>query len=493
MFVHGVASGDPMSDRVILWTRVTRVDGLTGPVEVIWEVAPSEDFGALAASGTVVTNEERDDTVKVDAGGLAAGTTYFYRFVVNGVVSPVGRTRTAPVGEVRGATFAVVSCASLAHGYFHVYRDVAELDHLDAVLHLGDYIYEYPSGAFGSVRPYEPPTQLDSLSDYRRRHAQYKRDGDLQALHLRHPLIAIWDDHEFANNAWTDGAENQHPSDGPWAARKAAAMQAYFEWMPIREQVGGRIWRRFSYGDLLDLLMLDTRIWARPMQVDGDTPALHDPHRSLLGDVQEQWLLGNLTSSTARWKIVGQQIRMGRLAPKFNPDSWDGYPAARDRLLNAIAVAHVNDVAVLTGDIHSSWAMDLPLDPFDPAAYDPATGRGSVAVELITPAVTSPGAPIDAEANLPLLYEMNPQLRFADTSLRGFILLRCSHDHLDASWFLLPDGSVEQVERQRTARHASLVLRSGTNHLTAGPPRDLPSVRSECNYRDPQERGLPPH
>lgn len=481
-FAHGVASGDPLRDRVLLWTRVTRTDGLAGPVQVVWEVSTSEDFSTLAASGVAVTAAARDFTVKADASGLDAGTTYWFRFIVGAAVSPLGRTRTAAApGEGHGASFAVVSCASLAHGYFHVYRDISELERIDAVLHLGDYIYEYPSGAFGSVRAYDPLHQLDTLDDYRRRHAQYKSDADLQAMHLRHPMIAIWDDHEFANNAWVGGAENQHPSDGPWATRKAAAMQAYFEWMPVREQPGGRIWRSFSFGDVADLMMLDTRIWARPQQADGDGPELRDPHRSLLGDVQEQWLYQTLGASQARWKLVGQQIRLGRLASKFNTDSWDGYPAARDRLLGAITSMGVEGVAVLSGDIHSSWAFDLPRDPFDASAYDPATGRGSAAVELIVPGVTAPGAPIDAEANVPGLYASNPHLRYADTSLRGFVLLRCQHDHLDASWFHLADGSVEQAARQRTSRTVTLSVRSGSAHLVTVPHRDLPPLGSTCD------------
>jgi alkaline phosphatase D len=468
-FLHGVASGDPLSDRVILWTRVTPRGGRAGAVSVRWEVSASLDFATLVASGEVVTTPARDYTVKVDASSLPAGSTLYYRFAAGDARSLVGRTRTASVGPADRLRLAVVSCASLAHGYFHVYRELAERLDLDAVLHLGDYIYEYASGHYGSVRPYDPPTEIVSLSDYRRRHAWYKRDADLRAVHQQHPLIAVWDDHEFANNASIDGAPAHMPAtEGAWRDRKAAAMRAYFEWMPIREQPDGRIWRRFAFGDLVDLVMLDTRMWARPPQVPGDSPVILDPRRTLLGDEQERWLFEAVTTSPARWKLVGQQVRMGPLHPKFNTDTWDGFPAARERFLDTLSRMRASNVAVLTGDIHTSWAMDLPLDPFDRRSYDPRTGEGSLAVELIVPGVTSPGHPPEVEAEIPGILRDNPHMRYGNASQRGYILLDVTPERLQAEWFHLPWGSVEQRERRRTTFSTAWQTRSGASHLTAG-------------------------
>ena len=476
-FLHGVASGDPLTDRVILWTRVTPRGDARGAVAVHWEVSAALDFATVLAAGDVVTSPARDFTVKVDAGSLPPGTTVYYRFSVGAARSLVGRTRTAAVGPSDRLRLAVVSCASLAHGYFHIYRELAARLDLDAVVHLGDYIYEYSSGHYGDVRPYDPPTEIVSLADYRRRHAQYKRDVDLRAVHQQHPMIAVWDDHEFANNTWADGAAAHMPGeDGPWRDRKAAAMRAYFEWMPIREQSDGRIWRRFAFGDLVDLVMLDTRLWARPEQTPGDTPALHDPLRSLLGDAQERWFFEAVTTSAARWKLVGQQVRMAPLRPKFNTDTWDGYPAARDRFLATLARMRANNVAVLTGDIHTSWAMDLALDPFDPRGYDPRTGEGSLAVELIGPGVTSPGHPPEVEAEIPGLLAQNPHMHYANASQRGYILVDCTPERLQAEWFHLPYGSIEQRERRRTSLSSAWLTRAGANHLI---PAETPTVPRE--------------
>ena len=245
-FAHGVASGDPLADGVILWTRVTLASSTsTSPVDVEYVVAtePSLAASSVVAGGRFTTDATRDYTVKVDVGGLKPATTYYYRFAVASAssgavaagVSPVGRTRTLPVGSVDRVRVAVASCASLAHGYFNAYRRIAERADLDLVVHLGDYIYEYGDGDYGSLRPYEPSHEIVSLADYRQRHAQYKRDTDVQALHRQHAMVAIWDDHEFADNAWSGGAANHtEGAEGTWTARVAAALQAYYEWMPVR-------------------------------------------------------------------------------------------------------------------------------------------------------------------------------------------------------------------------------------------------------------------
>ncbi len=356
-FAHGVASGDPLPDAVILWTRV-KGEG-DSAVEVKWEVAEDAGFQRLAASGTFTTNQERDFTVKVDAKGLAPGRTYYYRFSALGASSPVGRTRTAPQGSTERLRFAVVSCASLAHGFFHGYREIAKQADLDCVIHLGDYIYEYATGDYGDVRTYEPANEIVSLSDYRTRHAQYKRDPNLQEAHRQHPFITIWDDHEIANDGYKDGAQNHTESvEGAWVDRKAGAKRAYREWMPIREEADGHVYRKLAFGDLADLVMLDTRHWGRTKQAGGAVGAVPDPDpsRTLLGDDQAAWMEDTLKKSTAKWKLVGQQVMLGNLilAPGqiANLDQWHGYPESRTRLLSFLKDSAIANVVVLTGDIH---------------------------------------------------------------------------------------------------------------------------------------------
>ena len=273
VFIHGVASGDPRADRVILWTRVEAPPGSTP--EVAWEISSDERFHRIEARGTLATGAARDYTVKIDAQGLHPGRTYYYRFSARGERSPIGRTRTPRAGSVRHLRLAIASCANLPFGYFNVYRRIAERADLDGVLHLGDYLYEYQNGRYGNGtaldRIPEPDREVVTLDDYRHRHAQYKRDPDLQEAHRQHPFITVWDDHEFANNTWRDGAENHNPDrgEGEWAARRAAAVQAYLEWMPIREDLATRrprIYRSFAFGDLADLIMLDTRLLDRDEQ-----------------------------------------------------------------------------------------------------------------------------------------------------------------------------------------------------------------------------------
>lgn len=462
-FRHGVASGDPLPEGVILWTRVTR-DGASD-LEVAWEMATSPDFAEIAASGVAVASAASDFTVKVDAGGLSPATTYYYRFQLDGDVSPIGRTRTAPTGPTSRLRFAVTSCSSYAHGYFHVYRHIADRADLDAVLHLGDYIYEYASNSYGDVRPYDPPHEILTLEDYRRRYAHYRLDPDLQELHRQHPVIAVWDDHETANNSWSGGAENHtEGAEGAWTDRLAAAAKAYAEWLPIRVEPGGPIYRSLSYGDLVQLLMLDTRIWGRDEQASGeDDPSLLDQARTLLGADQEAWLASELTASTARWKVLGQQVMMGQLPQFLNTDQWDGYPAARQRFFDLLVAQDMEGVLILTGDIHSSWAIDLAQDPSDPASYDPATGQGSLAVELVTPGVTSPGFPPELAAVAEGLLADNVHIQYADLTRRGYIVLDVTEAALQGDYY-----HVEQVTEPDLAPQTfstGLRVPAGQRHL----------------------------
>ena len=329
---------------MILWTRVT--GSADDPVDVFYEVAHDPLFTDRVAADYVQTDSSRDFTVKIDLEGLEANTTYYYRFFSLGIESPIGRTKTA--GESERLRIGVASCASLAHGYFHGYARMAERADLDFVVHLGDYIYEYGNGEYGELRTYEPPTEIISLSDYRTRYAQYRREVQLQDCHRQHPMIVVWDDHETANNSYRDGAENHSMDEGDWEQRKADAYQAFAEWLPIREGMPGIIYRALPYSDLLHLIMLDTRIVGREVQVPSPDVA-DDPARHLLGPQQEMWLEGQLGQG-GQWKLIGQQVMVAQLRAgeiPFNSDQWDGYPDAQQRFLDMIA--GVDDVVVITG------------------------------------------------------------------------------------------------------------------------------------------------
>ncbi|PRP94304.1 alkaline phosphatase D family protein [Enhygromyxa salina] len=453
VFTHGVASGDPLADSVILWTRISPDDP---SAEVFFEAALDPEFGQRVAAGYLGTSDEtRDHTIKLDLDGLDPATTYYYRFWVQGVVSPIGRTRTAPDGASDHLRFVVCSCSSLAHGYFHGYRHIGTRADIDAVIHLGDYIYEYASGAYGDIREYEPAHECLALADYRMRHAQYKRDADLQAAHRQHPFITTWDDHEVANDGFTDGAENHTADEGDWSTRKAAGKQAYFEWMPVREGEPGRIYRQLSYGDLVDLIVLDTRLEGREEQVtlsESDSlEQINDPERQLLGAEQEAWLLERLSTSTSQWKLLAQQILMGQIILQagsggepnrpFITDPWDGYEAARRTVYAHIADNDIADVVVLTGDIHTSWANELTANPADPAVYDPDTGEGAVSVEFVTPGITSPGLPVDM-ATINLLLASNPHVKWVELEHRGYMTIDVNVDRIHCDWWHIEQDQI---------------------------------------------------
>ena len=342
VFAHGVASGDPISNAVVLWTRLTPDNPMNGSFDVIWEMDKDIDFGSLTASGTVLTNATRDWTVKVDATGLEPGETYFYRFRVGETVSPIGQTKTLPSGALESARFAVVSCANWQHGYFNGYDHISRQDHFDAFIHLGDYYYEYAAddyideAASGTGRLHEPRHEIIKLEDYRFRHAQYRTDVGLQNITAKMPMIAIWDDHETSNDSWRGGAENHEDGEGDWEVRRQAALRAYYEWMPIREPRPGRvrsdIFRSYDYGDLLTLLTVETRLTARaePITIedhfadiiakgsskDFQENILRDPSREMLGQAQSDFIIETLKTSKEEgkaWRLMANQVIMGRL------------------------------------------------------------------------------------------------------------------------------------------------------------------------------------
>ncbi|MCC7126488.1 MAG: alkaline phosphatase D family protein [Acidobacteria bacterium] len=452
VFRHGVASGDPLSDRVLLWTRVS-VSTDSAPVR--WVLALDAKLARIVARGEVSTGAERDYTVKVDVAGLTPATTYYYRFEAAGEQSAVARTRTLPARDASRVRLGVVSCSNLPFGYFNVYAALAARADLDAVLHLGDYIYEYANGQYGDGtalgRVPAPDAEIVALADYRARHAQYKADPDCQAVHRQHPFIVIWDDHELANNTWRDGALNHTAAtEGEWVARRNAAVQAFFEWMPIREDAAAlspRIYRTLRIGTLADLVLLDTRLVGRDLQVASrdDVAAIEAPGRHLLGAAQEAWLAGELAESKrrgARWQVIGQQVMFAPQSapgrPTSNVDSWDGYRAAREHVFDMIEQQRLDSVAVLTGDVHSAWAYDVPRRPFD--AYDPGTGRGSLAVEFVGTSISSPsnlGAGPNGEQQLADLRAARPHLHYVDGRRRGYFVLDLTRERLQADYFAM--------------------------------------------------------
>ena len=473
VFRHGVASGDPLTDRVMLWTRVTSRSTV---VDVRWRIGTDPALAQVVGTGMVSTDAERDFTVKVDAGGLLPGRRYFYAFEANGERSPVGQTKTLPSGTVDRVRLAQCSCSNYPAGFFNVYRCIANRDDLDAVVHLGDYIYEFENGVYGDgtdlLRIPEPRREAVTLSDYRIRYATYRSDPDLQEAHRVHPFIVVWDDHELTNDAWSGGAGNHNPElgEGDWPTRRAAAYRAYLEWMPIRESGPGiRLYRSFRFGTLVDLLMLDTR-GLRDAQVPIDNlPALMDPGRSILGDSQQQWLFDALRASHrngTRWRVLGQQVMFSRIAPPARPvllsDTWDGYQVSREHIFDLLQEERIPDVAILTGDIHSSWAFDVPRNPW--AGYQARTGAGSLAVELITPAISSP--PLYADPALaelgPALKEFLPHLKLLDGENRGYVLIEITPGRLLGEWYHVPTVYQRSAEERRAA---AFVCERGSSRL----------------------------
>ncbi len=345
-FNHGVASGDPLSDKVIIWTRVSHVENIDSDIEVNFEVATDEAFTNITNNGTYTATKDGDFTVKVDVQNLTATTKYYYRFLVNETISSVGIAKTLPTDTPEQVKMAVFTCANYPNGYFNVYDAASKLDDLDVTVHVGDYIYEYgmyenddfeakiPAYAtskaetIGRVLPEDNNTELFTLSDYRKRYALYHTDAGLQAIHAKCPMIVVWDDHEIANDTYKDGAENHNDGEGDFTQRVADALQAYFEWLPIRPVDDKKqIFRSFDFGDLVSLHMLETRIFGRDKQLSyadyydtqGNfdsatfTAELTDQSRTMLGAEQLAWLQTELQTSTATWQVLGQQVLMGKM------------------------------------------------------------------------------------------------------------------------------------------------------------------------------------
>ncbi|MFF9868566.1 alkaline phosphatase D family protein [Streptomyces sp. NPDC013953] len=500
LFLHGVASGDPLPDGVLLWTRVTpAADAVPGSgkgpdAEVRWEVAQDRSFTGVVARGTVTATAATDHTVKVDVRGLHQATDYYFRFAVGTEVSPVGRTRTAPAADAAapGIRFGVVSCANWESGYFSAYRHLAARADLDAVLHLGDYIYEYGSGSYPKpehvVRPHAPVHEIVTLADYRLRHATYKSDPDLQALHAAHPVIAIWDDHEFADDTWSGGADNHTPgAEGEWAARVAAAKQAYFEWMPVRTSTEGTVYRRLRFGKLADLHLLDLRSF-RSQQAPAGSGRVDDPDRTITGRAQLDWLKSGLAASDSAWKLVGTSVMISPVAfgslpahllepvaellglpaggLAVNVDQWDGYTDDRKELLAHLTDRSITNTVFLTGDIHMAWANDVPVK----AATYPLSR--SAATEFVVTSVTSdnlddilgvaPGTVSVVAAGA--VKAANRHVKWIDMDNHGYGVLDVTAERAQMDYYVLsdrtrPDASSAWIRSYRTVSGTQKVER----------------------------------
>ncbi|MFE7956933.1 alkaline phosphatase D family protein [Streptomyces sp. NPDC057413] len=497
-FLHGVASGDPLPDGILLWTRVTPVPEAipgsgTGPdTEVAWVVATDRALTDIVARGTVLATAASDHTVKADVRGLRPGTDYYFRFSAGGTDSPVARTRTAPAADapVAGLRFGVVSCANWEAGHFAAYRHLAARSDLDAWLHLGDYIYEYGSGEYAArgtvVRPHAPAHEILTLADYRIRHATYKTDPDLQALHLKAPVVAIWDDHEFADNAWSGGAVNHtEGAEGTWAARQAAAKQAYFEWMPVRPALAGTTYRRLRFGKLADLSLLDLRSF-RSQQAATASGSVDDPDRTITGRAQLDWLKAGLKASDTTWRLVGNSVMISPFAvgslsadllkplakllglPQegiaINTDQWDGYTDDRRELLAHLRANAIRNTVFLTGDIHMAWANDVPVDagtyPLSPSAATEFVVT-SVTSDNLDDIVKAPEGTISALAS-PVIRAANRHVHWVDTDRHGYGVLDLTAERAQMDYYVLsdrtdPDATSAWVRSYRT--------RSGTQKV----------------------------
>ncbi|ARU59041.1 phosphodiesterase/alkaline phosphatase D [Oleiphilus messinensis] len=533
-FNHGIASGDPLNDRVIIWTRVTPIDDPDSAVTVSWEVASDEAFTNLLHNGSTETTSARDYTVKVDVQNLQPGTVYYYRFKTNGVTSATGKTKTLPQGSIDRVKLAVFSCANYPAGYFHVYGEAAKHSDLDAVVHLGDYFYEYGANGYatedaetlGRTLPADNSGELLTLGDYRKRYALYRTDSDLQALHKGVPFIVVWDDHEVANDTWRDGAENHNESEGDFSQRKIQALQAYFEWMPIRpvqENDEETIYRSFQFGDLVDLHMLDTRIIGRVQQLDyGNyldpaTGSFNAPQfiadvsstsRTLLGTEQLGWLQNTMLSSNAVWQVLGQQVLMGKMmipaeliVQLANPDPGTtlalfaelaqikgrillGDPtvtdAERARVETVLpynldawdGYAYEREVILATAKQANINLVTLAGDTHNAWGSELRDNNGdTVGVEFATASVSSPG--LEEYLSLPPLPAVIRQteqgletliddLKYLNASQRGFLITTFTRSDAVAEWRFVSTVKSKLVSED-TSRRMTLKTQAGDN------------------------------
>lgn len=447
-FPFGVASGDPRPDRVMLWVKVLP-DAADAVVKVDWQIAKDTGMLDIVTEGTSITDSTTAFSVSAEPEGLQAGTTYFYRFISLGDTSAIGRTRTA-TDDDRPVRFAVATCANFGAGYFNAYGHLAQRNDIDAVLFLGDYIYEYGMRSY-MFRPHIPDKEILTLKDYRSRYAQYRLDTNLMEAHRLHPFITIWDDHEFANDSYATGAQNHAPqTEGTWENRAAIARQVFFEWLPTMQPRSRSIIRSLRYGNMAELFMIDGRVEGRDVPVRDflDSITRFDTTRSMLGEPQLKWLIDGLERTDARWPVLVNNVMfapmdLGSFAKhrRFNMDAWDGYPADRDRIFDVLQRDSIRNLVVVTGDIHTAWAIELTRSPLDKEVYDRKRGKGVFGAEFVTPSISSPNldemrGKLAARLAVPYLKgkKRNPHLRYANMMDHGYMLLDLNEEEARATW-----------------------------------------------------------
>jgi len=465
-FYHSVASGDPLENSVIIWTRVTPEH--VGEVAVKWAISTNADLSEPVQSGTITTNEAKDYTVKVDAQDLSPNTTYFYQFEALNGKSPIGRTKTAAQEGQSPVKLAVVSCTNYEAGYYNALARLAERDDLNAVVHLGDYIYEYGPGTYGDTtlnRKHLPAKEIITLADYRTRYAQYRLDKDFQKAHQMHPFITIWDDHEVANNVYKSGAQNHQSEDGDFMTRKEVAKQAYFEWLPVRDNATKDIYRTVNFGNTVDLIMLDERLTGRTAPVDSVSQSdFNDADRTMLGTEQLAWFKNQLTTSDATWKVIGNQvifspcdIRGLGFGSPVNLDAWDGYPYERSQISQFLGDNKIENVIITAGDTHSSWAFEVPSED----------GENAIAIEFGTPSITSSNSdersPVEkVMAAEKLLTTTNPHLKYTDLRNHGYLILSMTPEEAVAEWYYVDKLNAPSAKEMLGKKY---VVKSGVNQL----------------------------
>lgn len=478
-FYHGVASGDPLQDRVIIWTRYTPTDETTTEVfEIQWEVAEDLDFSNIVKSGVTDSKIKNDFTVKVDVKGLDAGAHYYYRFISpEGVNSLIGRTKTAATGTLENLRLAVVSCSSIFSGYFNAYRRIAERGDLDAVIHLGDYIYDFIDQDERVRVPVPEPKKVYNKEEFRAMHNYYKLDQDMMVAHQQHPWIIIWDNHDI-------GKENDEDPE-----EFKGTMKAFYEWTPTRVPDSNKIeniYRSFHFGDLLDLYMTDILVH-KDANLSFPNPAVNDANRTMLGSEQFDWLMNELDNSTAKWRIMGGQKQMGQfmlfglpeeLAQQlpgigtglfFNSKGWDGYPAERNKILQKLRSKNLNNNIHVSGDIHMYIGMDLVENPFDPILYKRASGKGAIGGDFCPSSVSRGGidetlgfypAPDLKGLINNTIKDLNPHFRYFNGFDHGYGLLDIRPGKTTGEFWSSPILRPTGEERFLKA----LVMYDGDNH-----------------------------
>ncbi len=445
-FYHGVASGDPTQESVIIWTKATP-DYHKG-VNVVWAVSDKPDMSNTLYDGQVMTDSISNYTVKVDVTDMDANKTYYYQFSQGGVKSPIGRTKTLPSSAVDQIKIAAISCSNYEWGYFNAYEHLADED-LDVVLHLGDYIYEYGPGSYGDTtigRIHYPPKEILSLSDYRNRYAQYRLDPDLQKAHQKHPFITIWDDHEITNNAYTEGAQNHQKNEGDYRSRREIARQVYYEWMPIRDNDEGLHYRAFDLGSLASLIMLDERLEGRTEPAASYDEISDD--QKMLGTKQLQWFKNKLATTNNQWKIVGNQVIFADMdlsnvwGSKVNLDAWDGYPSEKEEIIDYLRERDIQNTLFLTGDTHCSWAFDIRDDGGEPVAVEiGATSLSSANIDSYT---TVDSAKMSEQRIL----EDNPHLRYTNIRDHGYVIITLTEQSGQADYYYIDNLRSDQANKR---------------------------------------------